>query len=214
MSSDSPKWLMIDSENPDSLIIQKAADAICQGGVLVLPTDTAYGLAGNPTDPVIVSRIIDIKERKGKAGMPVLAANFGQVLNIAKLEDKAHDLANKFWPGGLTLILQARHSFPEGVQGPTGSLAVRIPDHPVALEIISEVGFAVTGTSANKSGEPSPYTAADAYSQVGNQVDIIIDAGRTRHCSVSTIVDCTEDPPRLIRRGVISEKVIDAALNE
>jgi tRNA threonylcarbamoyl adenosine modification protein (Sua5/YciO/YrdC/YwlC family) len=161
-----------------------------------------------------VNRIIDIKERRGKAGMPVLAADFLQVMDVVELEGKAYDLAQSFWPGGLTLILQARQDFPEGVQDSRGTLAVRIPNHPVALATISAVGFVVIGTSANKTGESSPHTASDAYSQIGDQVDLVIDAGPTHHCAASTIVDCTEDPPRLVRSGVISENMIRRALDE
>ncbi len=212
MTSGSQKWLIVDRENPNPSIIKKAADVISRGGIVILPTDTAYGLAGNPTDPIVVNRIIDIKGRRGKAGMPVLAADFGQVRDIAELEGKAYDLAKAFWPGGLTLILPARRNLPEGVQGPRSTLAVRIPDHPVALKIIHDVGFVVTGTSANKSGEASPHTASDAYSQVGDQVDLVIDAGHTSHCSTSTIIDCTVEPPRLVRKGAIAEEVIAQCL--
>ena len=208
MTSDTQKWLTVDKQNPDPLIIKKVADIIHRGGIVILPTDTAYGLAGNPTDPIIVNRIIAIKGRRGKAGMPVLAADISQVIDIAELEGIAYDLAMAFWPGGLTLILPARRNLPKGVQGPRGTLAVRVPDHPVALQIINNVGFVVTGTSANRSGEPSPHTANAACSQVGEQVDLVLDAGPTYHCSTSTIVDCTVEPLRLVRRGAVPEEAL------
>ncbi len=212
MTSGSQKFLVVDKHNPDQTIIRKAADVIQSGGIVILPTDTAYGLAGNPTDPVVVDRIIAIKGRRGKAGMPVLAADFSQVLDIAELEGKAYDLAKAFWPGGLTLILPARRNLPKGVQGPRGTLAVRVPNHPAALQIISSVGYVVTGTSANRSGESSPHTASAAYSQIGDQVDLTIDAGHTRHSASSTIVDCTVEPARLVRKGAVPEEALQTWL--
>ncbi|MFX1474281.1 MAG: L-threonylcarbamoyladenylate synthase [Promethearchaeota archaeon] len=208
MTAGSPKCFTVDRQNPDPEIIQKAAEIIQCGGIVILPTDTAYGLAGNPADPIVVNRIITIKERLGKAGMPVLAADISQVRVVAELEGLAYDLAMAFWPGALTLILPALRTLSEGVQGPNSTLALRVPDHPVALHIIYDVGFVVTGTSANKSGEPSPHTANAAYSQVGEQVDLVLDAGPTQHCSASTIVDCTVEPPRLVRSGAVSEKAL------
>jgi L-threonylcarbamoyladenylate synthase len=206
MTGGSQKWLTVNPQSPDPAIIRRAAEIIQGGGIVILPTDTAYGLAGSPADPSVVNRIMIIKERRGKAGMPVLAADISQVRAIAGLEGLAYDLAMKFWPGGLTLILPARRKFPEGVQGPRDTIALRVPDHPVTLKIISDVGFAVTGTSANRSGEPSPHTAAAAYSQIGEQIDLVIDAGPTYHCSTSTIVDCTVEPPRIVRQGAVPEE--------
>jgi tRNA threonylcarbamoyl adenosine modification protein (Sua5/YciO/YrdC/YwlC family) len=214
MTGDSHKWLKVDEENPDPEIIRKAVNVIRCGGIVILPTDTAYGLAGNPADPITVNRIMEIKERRGKAGMPVLAADVSQVLGTAELEGVAYDLAMQFWPGALTLILPTRRNLPEGVQGPGGTLAVRVPNHPVALQIIYDVGSVVTGTSANRSGEPSPHTAKAAYSQVGEQVDLVLDAGRTHHRSASTIIDCTVEPFKLVRRGAVSEEALRSWLSK
>ena len=157
----------IDAVQPDSRAVSEAASVIKQGGLIILPTDTAYGLAGNPLDSVIVQKILAVKRRDSKSGMPVLAASLDQVREFTIFSEAAEQLARSFWPGGLTLILPASRDFPEGVKGPGDSLGVRVPDHPVALAIIRQTGFAITGTSANKSDAPSPRNVEDAILQVG-----------------------------------------------
>jgi L-threonylcarbamoyladenylate synthase len=197
--------LVIDADSPDPKGVAEAAAVIRRGGLVILPTDTAYGLAGDPKDPAVVERILAIKGRQQKAGMPVLAANVNQVRQIVTLSQDAEQLARRFWPGALTLILPARRDFPKGVLGPGNTLAVRMPNHLVALHIIRYVGFPVTGTSANRSGAPSPRTVEEATSQLGPEVDLVLDAGVTQHTADSTIVDCTVHPLRVVRAGAIPE---------
>lgn len=193
----------INSENPDPDLIHKAAQRIREGGIIILPTDTAYGLTGNPTDPTTVQQIIRIKERTDKPGMPLLAQSVAQANTLAKLPKIAQNLATQFWPGALTLIAPASQTFPAGILGPQHSLAIRVPNHPVTLAVIQATGFAIIGTSANKSDTPSPRTAEAAIAQIGEQVDFILDAGPTHHTADSTIVDCTQSPPIIIREGAI-----------
>jgi L-threonylcarbamoyladenylate synthase len=195
--------LFVNPEKPDSEAIGEAASVIQQGGLIILPTDTAYGLAGNPMDKQVVERILKVKERNKKLGMPVLAADISDVHEICILSDIAKTLATSFWPGGLTLILSAHHPFPEGVMGPNNTLAVRIPNHPIALQVINKTGFFVTGTSANRLNEPSPRTAENAITQVGEEVDLVLDAGSTYHSADSTIIDCTKEPLQLVRLGAV-----------
>jgi len=200
------RQLHVDPLKPDARVIGEAAAVIRQGGLIVIPTDTAYGLAGNPLDKSVVNRILDIKERKEKQGMPILAASISDVYEICNLSEVAKTLATAFWPGGLTLILKALRNFPKGVIGPNNTLAVRVPNHPIALQVIRESGTFVTGTSANRLNEPSPRTAENAIAQVGEEVDLVLDAGSTYHSKDSTIVDCTIDPPQLIRVGVVDNE--------
>lgn len=200
--------LTLDPNSPDPKGVAEAAAVIRRGGLVILPTDTAYGIAGDPKDPATVQRILTIKERRQKAGMPVLAANLNQVRQIATLSQVAENLAQRFWPGGLTLILSARRSFPEGILGPANTIAARVPNHLVALHVIRYVGFAVTGTSANRSGAPSPRTAEEADSQLGAEVDLVLDGGPTLHTADSTIVDCTVHPLQVVRAGAVSETAL------
>ncbi len=197
------RQLHVDPLKPDARVIGEAASVIRQGGLIIIPTDTAYGLAGNPLDKSVVDRILAIKERRKKQGMPVLAASVNDVHKICILPAVAKSLATAFWPGGLTLILKTLRTFPEGVIGPNSTLAVRVPNHPIALQVIRETGSSVTGTSANRLNEPSPRTAEHAIAQVGEEVDLVLDAGSTYHTKDSTIVDCTMNPPQLIRVGAV-----------
>jgi L-threonylcarbamoyladenylate synthase len=200
--------LVLDPDSPDPKGVAEAAAVIRRGGLVILPTDTAYGLAGDPKDPAVVERILTIKERKEKNGMPVLAANVNQVRQVVTLSQVAETLAQRFWPGALTLILPTRRSFPEGVLGPDNTLAVRVPNHLVALHVIRYVGFPVTGTSANRSGAPSPRTVEEATGQLGPEVDLVLDAGATRQPADSTILDCTAHPLRVVRAGAVPETAL------
>jgi len=200
--------LAVDAEEPDPRIVREAAEVIRRGGLVVIPTDTAYGLAGDAADPDVVRRVLEVKGRRGKAGMPVLAASIEQVEEVAVLSGAARSLAKAFWPGGLTLIVRARHPFPEEVQGPGGTLAVRVPGHLVARMVIRQVGFPVTGTSANRSGEPSPRSAEEVIAQIGERVDLVLDAGPTSYTADSTIMDCTVEPLRVVRWGAVDEEAL------
>lgn len=135
--------------------------------------------------------------------MPLLAMSLDQVRTLATLSDLAETLATHFWPGGLTIILPAQQSFPPGILGPNNSLAIRIPDHTVALAIIQAVDSPIIGTSANISDFPSPRTADAAAAYLEQQVDLIIDGGPTLHQADSTIVDCTQKHPKILRRGAV-----------
>ncbi|MFX0078348.1 MAG: L-threonylcarbamoyladenylate synthase [Candidatus Hermodarchaeota archaeon] len=195
--------LSVNWENPEPEVIDEAGDLIRHGGVVILPTDTAYGLAGNPADATVINRVLEIKERTDKPGMPLLVGNIAQAIFLGKLPPVAQTIATKFWPGALTLIVPGRREFPPGIPGPDRSLALRMPNHPVTLAVIHATGYPIIGTSANKSELPSPRTADAAAAQVGSLVDLIIDAGPTHHEADSTIVNCTVEPPVIIREGAI-----------
>jgi len=195
--------LTVNPENPESDVIQEVVSLIRSGGIVILPTDTAYGLVGNPADATIVNRVLTIKERTDKPGMPLLVGNITQALFLGKFTPVAQTLATQFWPGALTLIVPGRRPFPPGIPGPDRSLALRMPHHPVTIAVIHSLGYPIIGTSANKSESPSPRTADAAAAQVGSLVDLIIDAGPTHHEADSTIVNCTLNPPVILREGAI-----------
>jgi L-threonylcarbamoyladenylate synthase len=199
----------IDPENPDVHVIQEVATLIREGQVAIIPTDTAYGLTGNAADAQVVQRILTIKNRAAKLGMPLLAANRTQIQDLVTLPPQAKALTEKYWPGALTIIAPACREFPTGIVGPQMSLAVRIPAHPVTLAVIRATGTAIIGTSANKSDHPSPRTADAAAAQLGDQVDYILDAGPTHHTADSTIINFTTDPPELIREGAIPQSALE-----
>jgi L-threonylcarbamoyladenylate synthase len=195
--------LTVNPENPESDVIQEIVSLIRSGGIVILPTDTAYGLVGNPADVAIVNRVLSIKERTGTQGMPLLVANVAQALFLGKFTPIAQTLATQFWPGALTLIVPGRRPFPPGISGPDRSLALRMPHQPVTIAVIHSLSYPIIGTSANKSESPSPRSADAAAAQIGPLVDLIVDAGPTQHEADSTIVNCTLKPPEIIREGAI-----------
>jgi L-threonylcarbamoyladenylate synthase len=198
----------IDAENPDVHVIQEVATLIRKGKVVIIPTDTAYGVTGNAYDAQVVQRILTIKNREAKFGMPLLAANRTQIQDLVTLSPQAEALAAEYWPGALTIIAPACRELPTGIMGPQMSLAVRIPSHPVTLAVIRATGTAIIGTSANKSDHPSPRTAEEAAIQLGDQVDFILDAGPTHHTADSTIINFTAEPPEIIREGAIPRSAL------
>ncbi|MFW9830682.1 MAG: L-threonylcarbamoyladenylate synthase, partial [Candidatus Thorarchaeota archaeon] len=173
------------------------------------PTDTAYGLTGHPKDATVVKRILTIKGRTEKLGLPLLADRFVQAQMYGTFSHAAEVFIRQFWPGAVTLIVPSRQSFPPGILGPWNSLAIRIPQHNVALAIIQAIGYPIIGTSANKSNAPSPRTADEAENQIGASVDIVVDAGPTQHSADSTIIDFTQTPPAILREGAIPRSVLE-----
>jgi len=182
--------------------IQTAAQTVKKGGVIVYPTDTVYGLGCNPFNQEAVTRIFRIKGERTKP-LPILASNIKEVEKIAQITEKTQKLAKKFWPGPLTMVLLKKPLLPEIVTCKLDSVAVRVPNHDAALELIRLSGGLLIGTSANKTGEKPPRTASEAVEQIGEEVDLILDGGPTPLGASSTIIDLTTETPRILRHGPI-----------
>lgn len=193
----------VDAQNPDPAIIAEAVALIREGSLVIVPTDTAYGLAGDPSNPEVVQRILDIKNRDDKPGMPLLVTSLNQARHLGRFASLARALATQFWPGALTLIVPTQQPYPPGILGPDNSLALRMPKHAVPLQITDALQAPIIGTSANKSHEPSPRTAAAANAQLGLVVDCILDAGPTPLTEDSTILNCVTVPPKVLREGAL-----------
>jgi L-threonylcarbamoyladenylate synthase len=198
----------VDPQNPDPAIIADVVTLIQGGRLVIVPTDTAYGLAGDPSNPEVVQRVLNTKHREGKPGMPLLVASLSEARRLGTLSPLAETLATQFWPGALTLIVPTQHSYPDGIIGPNNSLALRVPNHPVPLRIIEALHAPIIGTSANKSDGPSPRTAAQAEAQIGAAVDCILDAGPTPLKHDSTVLNCTHSPPQIVREGALSRTTL------
>lgn len=182
--------------------IQTAAQIVENGGVVVYPTDTVYGLGCNPFKEDAVKRIFKIKGERNKP-LPILASGIGEIEKIAQIPEKARELAKRFWPGPLTMVLPKKPSLPNIVTLNLNSVAVRVPNHDIALALIRLSGGLLVGTSANKSGRKPPRTALEATDQIGEEVDLILDAGQTPIGESSTILDLTGEKPRILRHGPI-----------
>lgn len=189
--------------------IRAAADLLRSGGVVVFPTDTVYGVGARATDDAAVARLFTAKQRPRDRAIPVLLASAGDlpVVGVA-LSPAARSLARAFWPGGLTLVVRRAPSFHSAALA-GATVAVRVPDHPVARLLIELTGEPLAATSANISGEPSPLTAEEAARQIGDAVDMVIDGGPAPGGIESTVVDTTVEPPRLLREGAIPRSAIE-----
>jgi L-threonylcarbamoyladenylate synthase len=177
-------------------VLAAAVAALRGGELVVLPTDTVYGLAAHPDWPDAIARVYAVKERPAEKQLPLLVDGAGQAATVAQVSPLAESLMARFWPGGLTLVLATR----EGAD----TVAVRMPDHPVPLALIRALEAPLATTSANRSGQPSCTTAADVQAQLPGGYAVLIDAGMSPGGRDSTVLDLTHSPPRILRPGAIS----------
>jgi L-threonylcarbamoyladenylate synthase len=207
------KSIKIDSEEDLQSAVTKAADVINSGGMVAVPTESFYGLAVNPTDAKAIQRLFHVKKRRG--GQPILI-----LIPSVKLLDQyvihipeiARPLMNAFWPGGLTLIFEAKPNLPRELTSGTGKVGVRLSGHPIATALAQAVGAPITGTSANVSGQPPCSSAREVLQHLGEKVDLILDGGETAGGKGSTVLDVTMDPPVVVREGMVSREQIEKYL--
>jgi len=184
--------------------LKAAALALRTGELVVLPTDTIYGIGADAFYPSAVSGLLAAKGRGRDMPPPVLVGTVRAA--TALIEDfgpYGKDLIDEFWPGGLTLVCRANRSLVWDLGDTLGTVAVRMPLHPVALELLKETG-PLAVSSANRTGSPPATTAADAQEQLGDSVSVYLDGGPCSNDVASTIVDLTGSVPRLLRAGTVS----------
>lgn len=207
--------LNVDPTNPDIKAIRVAADAIRRGELVIFPTETVYGLAADALDKQAVKRIFDAKGRFDKQPLPVQVASLKDVGRVAEfVPENARPLAEKYWPGPLTLVLMKNAALPSTVTGGKETVGVRVSDHPVALALAKEVGSPIIATSANMSGNQPPKNAEQAVREVGEFVSVVLDGGESRLGVSSTVVDVSISPPKILRRGTIGVDEIRKVLGE
>ena len=191
--------------------IAEAAGIIKAGGLVAFPTDTVYGLGVSPFNREAVERIYLVKQRQGDLPLPVLLPDRNGVYSVAsEVPPAALLLMDRYWPGGLTIILNKSAGFPDYVTAKSDKIAVRVPDHIVPVTLMEKAGVPVVGTSANLSNLPSALTAEEVEKQLGGKVDLIIDGGRSPGGIESTLVDMTGPEPVILREGAISGKEIES----
>jgi len=207
--------LKVSPESPDRQILQYAAGFIVSGQVVGVPTDTLYGLAADPFNLAAVQQIYAIKGRPEQKPLPILVNSTSQaVLLVRDAPESFMKLARQFWPGPLTLVVDASHRIPLKVTGNSGRVALRWPKSVVACELIDAAKMPVTGTSANLSGFAGCSSAEQVARQLGDRLPVILDAGETGTTLASTIVDVRGDEWRILREGGVSEAEIREALAE
>ena len=181
-----------------------AAGAVRRGELVVFPTDTVYGLGADAFNSEAVLLLLDAKGRGRDMPVPVLVGSPRTLTGIATgLDDVAHALIDAFWPGGLTIVVRHQPSLQWDLGDSRGTVAVRMPLHPVAIELLTETG-PMAVSSANKSGAPPASSCDEAYDQLGDAVSIYLDGGPTGDGLASSIVDLTGAEPRVLRVGVVS----------
>jgi len=193
---------------PEAPAPRRAVEALRAGEVLVYPTDTVYGLGCDATRPAAVRRVFEIKGRPPDQPVPVLLADPRQAEELAEVPDGARRLMRRFWPGPLTIVLRSRGVVAELVTAGTGTVGLRVPDHPVPRALVRACGFPLVGTSANSTGRSAPVTVAQVLSDLDGRVGLILDGGRLAG-RPSTVVDCTGDRPRVLRPGPIPAEAIE-----
>jgi L-threonylcarbamoyladenylate synthase len=182
------------------------------GGVIGFPTDTAYGLGADPFNEQAVRRIFEIKGRPEGKPILLLVDSVEMAAGVCNLSEKARRLADRFWPGPLTMILPAREHVPSIVTAGTGNVGVRWPAADFALRVVSSLGQPITATSANRSGSPSSVTAVEVCEQFGESLELIIDGGKLPARGGSTLLDLTETPARVLREGPIAGSELSEVL--
>jgi len=181
--------------------IARAAKEVRRGGLVVYPTDTVYGLGCDPLNQAAVRRLFKAKGRESKP-VPILCASTEKAQGMVELNGRALELAQRFWPGALTIVAPLRRSVPSQLSQGKPFLGVRVPNHPGCLGLIAACGGWLTGTSANISNRPSSRSAADALDQIGNAVDLILDGGQLSGTE-STVVQVDGNEVTILRTGLI-----------
>jgi L-threonylcarbamoyladenylate synthase len=211
--STAPEILAVDPILPDPATIARAAEVIRSGGLVGMPTETVYGLAANALDPTAIARIY---AAKGRPSHNPLIAHVADAKSAQQLAAEwpimAQALAERFWPGPLTLVVRRKAMVPTELSAGLDTFGVRVPDHPVALALIRACGFPLAAPSANKFTEVSPVTAAQVARGLGSAVQLILDAGRTRVGIESTVVDVSGATPVILRPGMIAREAIEAVV--
>ncbi|MGA9350143.1 MAG: L-threonylcarbamoyladenylate synthase [Anaerolineae bacterium] len=193
--------------------IAVAARILAGGGLVAFPTDTVYGVGAHAFQPDAVERIYAAKIRPRDKAIPILLAQPDDLVLVAEgITETAWLLAERFWPGGLTLVLPKKANVPDVVSAGGPTVAVRVPDHPVPLALIAALGAPLAATSANLSGHPSPVTAQEVQAELGGRIELILDGGQCPGGVPSTVLDVTTDPPAILRAGAIGVQETEAAL--
>ena len=184
--------------------VAEAVNILKAGGIIAYPTESYYALGAMALNENAVKKIFDLKNRPYGKPLPLIVDDVQTLLAAAKeIPDQAKDLMEKFWPGPLTMIFEARKEVPLLITGESRKVAVRIPGESIALQIVKAIKTPVTATSANLSSQPPAINAEAVLSYFGDNIDLILDGGQAPGGKPSTILDITVTPPRILRKGSI-----------
>lgn len=196
----------------DSGWLELAKRVLAQGDLLAFPTDTVYGIAANVRDSQAIQRLFEVKGRPHDKSIPVLIGSIEQLSQVAvEIPEPATALMEHFWPGALTIVLSRRDDLP-AVLGLGTTVGVRMPDHAVALKLLQHVG-PLAVTSANLSGELESRNAQDVVEQLGDRIQLVLDAGTSPGGQASTVIELSRDGIRIIRQGPVAAEELSQVFN-
>lgn len=202
---------VLPAKAPDALA--EALSWLRRGEPVAFPTDTVYGVGVAANDLAALERLYRVKERPRHLGLPLLLAEAEDMAGVCpSVPESAWLLAERFWPGGLTLVLPCRPEVPDLVTGGRASVAVRLPAHPVPRELARLSGGPLAASSANVSGQPAPATARAVLAQLSGRIPLLLDGGTCAGGQASTIVDLSQSSPRLLRLGPVSQTELEEVL--
>lgn len=185
--------------------LEKAVEILKRGGIVIFPTDTAYGIGCRIDDEKAVGRLFKIRKRPKTQAVPVLVSSIGMAQKyLRSLTEEVRELMRTYWPGGLTVVYPCQtHKIASMARGEGRTLGVRMPDHQVPLFLIKSLKVPIIGTSANFHDEPTPYQFEDLNQELIKKVDLVI-KGECPRGRVSTVIDCSKKPWRVLRQGAVS----------
>ena len=190
--------------------IQEALGCLARGGVILFPTDTVYGLGCKSSDRAAMKRIFTLKGRPSNQPLQLLLSAPEEAKKwAARVPGVAQELMDRYWPGGLTILLPAAEGLPRQLTGSEGKVGLRVPKFPDLQDLISLAGGALAATSANLSGHRSPWSVEEIPSEIRSGVDYAIDGGRLEAVPASTVIDCTLEQPLQRRAGAIDGKALE-----
>ena len=205
--------LELDPERPQQDAIERAASIIRDGGLVAFPTETVYGLGADAMNENAVQKIFEAKGRPSDNPCIVHVAGRRMLDDVSVgIDAKAELLIKNFWPGPLTLVLGRKPDVPSSVSAGLSTIAARMPNNRIALELIQAAGVPIAAPSANSSGRPSPTTASHVLADLAGRVDLVLDGGDTKIGIESTVLDLTSDPPIILRPGWITKEMLRSVI--
>jgi L-threonylcarbamoyladenylate synthase len=205
--------ITVDPLHPDAEALQEAAAILREGGTVAFPTETVYGLGADAGNPEALQKVFEAKGRPPDNPLIVHVAALQDVRRIvAEFPDKAKRLAERFWPGPLTLVLPKTPAVAQEATCNLPTVGVRIPQHPVALALLKAADIPVAAPSANLSGKPSPTTAEAVREDLAGRIDLLVDGGPAMIGLESTVLDMTSEPPTLLRPGGVTREAIEQTI--
>ena len=201
----------IDPESPSAEVINLAATVLRDGGIVVFPTETVYGLGALADSKFGPHEIFEVKVRPGSLPIPLLVETEDALDTWGSdIPDYAHRLAHEYWPGAITLVVHASEKVPRDFRAPDGTIGLRSPDHEVVQELLAAAGGPIFATSANTHGNPAPGSFDEVEPRIITAADIVLDGGETQHQQASTVVLCTGPEPIVVREGAIPADAVMA----